>query len=201
MGSNNAILNLWIFTTTTTTMLCIAMIYININGMHCHKSYVWWIEQFVQQPFRCDSRYSLRILENITPDAGLALVVPEPSCSITFLTEHIWPISEFPSQTCALLLLSLHSVCHVTIAHCNDSNGTDTRVRVQCNDSDVTDRKQSRVCNDSTVTDISWAIATCDGHTNCWQSKVWKLQKNGITHSKWNLIVYARTLQCHGQKK
>ena len=69
-----------------------------------------------------------------------------------------WPISEFPSQTCALLLLSLHSVCHVTIAHCNDSNGTDTRVRVQCNDSDVTDRKQSRVCNDSTVTDISWAI-------------------------------------------
>ena len=33
-------------------------------------------------------------------------------------------------------------------------------------------RKQSRVCNNSTVTDISWAIATCDGHTNCWQSKV-----------------------------
>ena len=86
------------------------------------------------------------------------------------------PISEFPSQTCALLLLSLHSVCHVTIAHCNDSNGTDTRVRVLCNDSDVTDRKQSRVCNDSTVTDISWAIATCDGHTNCWQS-CWKPQK------------------------
>ena len=87
---------------------------------------------------------------------------------------NIWPISEFPSQTCALLLLSLYSVCHVTIAHRNNSNGTDTRVRVQCNDSDVTDRKQSRVCNDNTVTDISWAIATCDGHTNCWQSKVWK---------------------------
>ena len=77
-------------TTTTTTMLCIAMKFININGLHCHKSYVWWIEQFVQQPFRCDSRYILRILENITPDAGLALVVPEPSCSITFLTEHIY---------------------------------------------------------------------------------------------------------------
>ena len=73
-------------TTTTTTMLCIAMIYINIKGMHCHKSYVWWIKQFVQQPFRCDSRF----LENITPDAGLALVVPVPSCSITFLTEHIY---------------------------------------------------------------------------------------------------------------
>ena len=65
--------------TTTTTVLCIAMIYIDINGMHCHKSYVWWIEQFVQQPFRCDCRYILRILENITPDAGLALVVHEPS--------------------------------------------------------------------------------------------------------------------------
>ena len=77
-------------TTTTTTMLCIAIIYININGMHCHKSYVWWIEQFVQQPFRCDSQYILRVLENTTPDAGLALVVPEPSCSITFLTEHIY---------------------------------------------------------------------------------------------------------------
>ena len=73
-----------------------------------------------------------------------------------------WPISEFPSQTCVLLLLSLHSVCHVTIAHCNDSNGTDTRVRVRCNDSDVTDRKQSRVCNNSTVTDMSWAIISCD---------------------------------------
>ena len=40
------------------------------------------------------------------------------------------PISEFPSQTCALLLLSLHSVFHVTLAHCNDSNGTDTRVTI-----------------------------------------------------------------------
>ena len=70
----------------------------------------------------------------------------------TLMTQHSdRPISEFPSQTCALLLLSLHSVCHVTIAHCNDSNGTDTRVRVRCNDSDVTDRKQSGDCNDSTV--------------------------------------------------
>ena len=86
------------------------------------------------------------------------------------------PISEFPSQTCALLLLSAHNVCHVTIAHFNDSNETDTRVRVRCNDSDVTDRKQSRVCNDSTVTDMSWAIATCDGHINRWQSKVWEPQ-------------------------
>ena len=99
----------------------------------------------------------------------------------------IWPISEFPSQTCALLLLSLHSVRHVTIAHCNDSNGTDDRVWVQCNDSDVTDRKQSRVCNDSTVTDISWAIATCDRHTNCWQSKVWKPPNMELPYYKWNL--------------
>ena len=110
----------------------------------------------------------------------------------------IWSTSEFPSQTCALLLLVLYSVCHVTIAHCNDSNGTDTRIRVQCNDSDVTDRKQSRVCNDSTVTDICWAITTCDGHTNCWQSKVWKPQHMELPYSKWNLVVYAWTLQCDG---
>ena len=97
-------------------------------------------------------------------------------------------------------LLSLHSVCHVTIAHCNDSNGTDTRVRVRCNDSDVTDRKQSRVCNDSTVTDMSWAIATCDGHINCWQSKVWKPQNMELPYTEWNLIAYAQTLQCAGQR-
>ena len=115
-------------------------------------------------------------------------------------TTYIWPISEFPSQTCVLLLLSLHSVCHVTIAHCNDSNGTDTRVRVRCNDSDVTDRKQSRVCNDSTVTDMSWAIVTCDGHINYWQSKVWKPQNMELPYTEWNLIAYARTLQCAGQR-
>ena len=101
-------------------------------------------------------------------------------------------ISEFPSQTCVLLLLSLHIVCHVTIAHCNDSNGTDTRVRVRCNDSDVTDRKQSRVCNDSTVTDMSWAIVTCDGHINCWQSKVWTPQNMELPYTEWNLIAYQR---------
>ena len=77
------------------------------------------------------------------------------ACTAIHQTVSIWPISEFPAQTCELLLLSLHSVCHVTIAHCNDSNGTDTRVRVRCKDSDVTDRKQSRVCNDSTLTDMS----------------------------------------------
>ena len=94
---------------------------------------------------------------------GAAYIRDLTVSNIGFITVHvahtnmipIWPISEFPSQTCALLLLSLHSVCHVTIAHCNDSNGTDTRVRVQCNNSDMTDRKQSRVCNDSTVTNIS----------------------------------------------
>ena len=106
------------------------------------------------------------------------------------MVTHIWPISEFPSETCVLLLLSLHS--HITIAHCNDSNGTDTRVRVRCNDSDVMDRKQSRVCNDSTVTDMSWAIATCDGHINCWQSKVWKPQNMELPYTEWNLIAYMR---------
>ena len=111
----------------------------------------------------------------------------------------IWPISEFPSQTCELLLLS-YSVCHVTIAHCNDSNGTDTRVRVRCNDSDVTDRKQSRVCNDSTVTDMSWAIVTCDRHINSWQSKVRKPQNMELPYTECNLIAYARTLQCVGRR-
>ena len=120
---------------------------------------------------------------------------PSPEPMLTY-----WPISEFPSQTCALLLLSLHSVRHVTIAHCNNSNGTDALVQVQCNDSEVTDRKQSRVCNDSTVTDISWAIATCDGHTNCWQSKVRKPQNMELPYYKWNLIVYTWALQCHGQR-
>ena len=43
---------------------------------------------------------------------------------------HIRPISEFPSQTSALLLLSLHNVCHVTIAHCNDSNGFEFDVTI-----------------------------------------------------------------------
>ena len=60
----------------------ISMVYIVIRVMF------WWTEQFAQQPFR--SRYILQISENITPDAGLALVVHEPSCSITFLTGHIY---------------------------------------------------------------------------------------------------------------
>ena len=75
--------------TTTATKLCFTIIYINTNGMYCHKSYVWYIKQSVQQPFRYYCRYILRIVENITPDAALALVVPEPSCGITFRTEHI----------------------------------------------------------------------------------------------------------------
>ena len=117
---------------------------------------------------------------------------PKIGISWVNLMYAIWPISEFPSQTCELLLLSLHSVCHVTIAHCNESNRTDTRVRVRCNDSDVTDRKQSRVCNDSTVTDMSWAIVTCDGHINCWQSKVRKPQNMELPYTEWNLIAYMR---------
>ena len=93
-----------------------------------------------------------------------------------------------------------YSVCHVTIAHCNDSSGTDTRVRARSNDSDVTDRKQSRVCNDSTVTDMSWAIATCDGHVNCWQSKVWKPQNMELPYTEWNLIACSNATMCRTKK-
>ena len=47
---------------------------------------------------------------------------------------------------------------------------------------------------------MSWAIATCDGHINCWQSKVWKPQNMELPYTEWNLIAYAPTLQCAGQR-
>ena len=47
---------------------------------------------------------------------------------------------------------------------------------------------------------MSWAITTCDGHINCWQSKVWKPQNMELPYTEWSLIENARTLQCAGQR-